>query len=230
MDPVMDFNQLVTMPLTQMVRDAVAFIPNIVASVFIVLVGVVLAVVTRGFVVMFLKAVGFDAFAADIQLLPASDRETSVRRLPHQYAGLIAYWGVILSAVVAALNRLRLGGVAFQIEAFVNFGATVITVAILAAAGLFLSVFVGRVVEATAAKAGFRRPQALSAGAKWAMVFATAMLCLFRIGVPREVLMTVVGATYLTLCVTFVLAFGIGGTGFAASVLNKWGNDASKKP
>lgn len=228
MDPIMDWNQLVVVPLTVMVRDAVAFIPNIVASLFIVMIGVVLAILTRGIVTLFLKAVGFDAFSKQAQLFPEAGKDAAPGRLPHEYVGTIGYWAVILSTVGVALNRLRLGGIAFQIETFVQYITTVITVAILAAAGLFLSLVVYRVVYATAAKAGFGRPQALAAAAKWGVVFSTAMLCLFRIGVPREILVGVLGATYLTLCITFVLAFGIGGTGFAASVLQKW-TDSTKR-
>lgn len=63
MDPVLDWYQLIVTPLSVMVRDAIAFIPNIVASLFIVLIGILLAVFMRMIVQVVLKACHFDAFA-----------------------------------------------------------------------------------------------------------------------------------------------------------------------
>lgn len=117
---------------------------------------------------------------------------------------------ILLTSIGTALNRLQLGNVAFQLQTFVGYVTAVLTTAILAA-GLILSLFIYRVVLATATVAQFGRPKLLATAAQWAVVFATGLLCLAHIGVPREIIAGAVGITYLTLCITFVLEFGIGG-------------------
>jgi hypothetical protein len=222
MEPVfLDWNQLVIDPLMVMVRGAVAFIPNIISSVLIIFMGLVLAILAREILGAFLKSVGFDGFSDRINLFPGSKEEGEGKLHPHQYAARWVYWIVLLSVIVAVFDRLRLQAVSLHIDAVVGFAVTVFVASMIAVVGLFLSMLAHRVVLATAGSVGFAKPELLANAAKWAVVFSTAIICLFQISIPREIILIILGATYLTLCVTFVLAFGIGGTGFAATVLSK---------
>jgi hypothetical protein len=222
MEPVLvDWNQLVIDPLMLMVREAIAFIPNIITSVLIIVMGFILALLARELLSAFLKSVGFDGFSKRINLFPKSNEEEGDKLLPHQYAARWAYWIVLLSVIVSVFERLRLRAVSMPVESLVGFAVTVFVASMIAVVGLFLSMLAHRVVLATARDVGFAKPETLANAAKWTVVFSTAIICMFQIGIPREIILIVLGATYLTLCVTFVLAFGIGGTGFAATVLGK---------
>jgi hypothetical protein len=222
MEPVLlDWNQLVIDPLMLMVKGAVAFIPNIISSMLVILVGLFLAIVARELVSAFLKSVGFDGFAKRINLFSANSEEDAGKPAPHQYAAKWAYWIVLLSVIVSVFERLRLQAVSTHIESLVDFAVTVFVASMIAVIGLFLSMLAHRVVRATARDVGYVKPESLANAAKWAVVFSTAIICLFQIGIPREIILIILGATYVTLCITFIVAFGLGGRSFAAAVLNK---------
>ncbi len=221
MEPELDWKHLLIDPLTSAAKGAISFIPNIITSLLIILIGLILAILAREFLKAFLKSVRFDEFSRRINLFPENTEEGADKLLPHEYASLWAYWLVLLSAIVSVFDRLRLGAVSFQIDAVVGFAVAVFVAAIIAVAGLFLSMLAYRVVLATAGSIGFAKPEKLANVVKWAVVFSTALICLFQIGIPKEIILIVLGATYLTLCITFAMAFGIGGAGFAAAVLNK---------
>lgn len=221
MERELDWNHLLVDPLTSAARNAIAFIPNIITSLLIILMGLILAILAREFLKAFLKSVRFDEFSRRINLFPESKEGSPDKLSPHQYASLWVYWLVLLSAIVSVFDRLRLGAVSFQIDAVVGFAVAVFVAAIIAIAGLFLSMLAYRVVLATAGSVGFAKPERLANVVKWAIVFSTALICLFQIGIPKEIILIVLGATYLTLCITFAMAFGIGGAGFAAKVLDK---------
>jgi hypothetical protein len=103
----------------------------------------------------------------------------------------------------------------------IGFAVAVFVAAMIAVVGLFLSMLAYRVVLATAGSVGFVKPERLANVVKWSVVFSTALICLFQIGIPRDVIMMILGGTYISLCITFIIAFGIGGSGFAATVLGK---------
>lgn len=221
MEPVLlDWDQLVVAPLMMMVRDVVAFIPNIISSMFIILLGLLGAMVIRELLSAFLKSVGFDEFAKRINLFSGRGDDTS-KFPPHQYAGKWAYWIALLTVIVSAFEQLRLQVVSTHLQSLVGFAVTVFVASMIAVVGLFLSMLAYRVVLATARDVGFEKAESLANAAKWAVVFSTTIICLFQIGIPHEIILVILGATYATLCVTFVIAFGLGGRSFAANVLDK---------
>ncbi len=217
----LDFNQLVLQPLGDMLRGIVAFIPNVIISAVTVLFGVLLAVIAKHIVRLFLKSVGFDSFSAKIGLSPESGEGGSGQTAPHEYAALVVYWVIVITAVIFALNDLRLHGASIEANAFFDYALTILTVTVLAIVGLVLSMLVYRVVKTAATNVGYARPEVIAAVGKWVVLSFVFMVCLFRIGVPQELLLSFLGVTYITLCITFIISFGIGGAGFASEVLRK---------
>jgi hypothetical protein len=217
MESELDWNQLLVDPLMSAIKGTVAFIPNIISSLLIILLGLGLAILAREVTKIFLKSVNFDDFSRRINLFPEGEE----RLIPHEYASIWVYWLVLLSVVVSVFDRLRLGSVSYQIDAVIGFAVAVFVAAMIAVVGLFLSMLAYRVVLATAGSVGFVKPERLANVVKWSVVFSTALICLFQIGIPRDVIMMILGGTYISLCITFIIAFGIGGSGFAATVLGK---------
>ncbi len=216
MEQPLDWYQLLITPVLDIGRSVVTFLPNLISAFFIMAMGVAAALLVQVFLRAFLRSVGFDRFSKSIRLLP--DEES---RPPHQYVATVVYWLIVVSVAVMALERLKLRNVSFQIDMIVGYTIAVLVVAVVGMAGLFLSMLVHRVIRGAAASAGYAKPDLLADGAKWVVLISTALACMFHIGVPREILLMVLGVTYVTLCITFVLAFGVGGTGFASSLLNR---------
>jgi hypothetical protein len=225
----LDWDQLVVKPLADMLREIIAFTPNVVSSLLTILFGIFVAIVAREVVRLFLKSAGFDSFVEKVGLFTKGAKDEKPKTAPHQYGGLIAYWIVIFSVVIAALDNLQLRAVSFQVGVVFNYAVTVLTVAILAVIGIFLAMVVGRVIHSAATSAGYAKPAALAGVGKWTVIALTFLICLFRAGVPEQAFLIFLGATYLTLCITFVIAFGVGGAGFASEVLRRLLKSSEKK-
>ena len=103
-----------------------------------------------------------------------------------------------------------------------GFALGVLGVSALGVVALLLSVLVHRIVRGTAARAGFANPELMAAIARGLVLVSAVLLGLLQLGIPREILLMVLGVTYLTLCITFILAFGVGGTGFASALLARF--------
>lgn len=230
METVSDWDRLVLIPLGDMFRNAIGFIPNIVSSLFILLLGALAARLAQLLLSALLKSLGFNQFSKLIpwhatEGEPAADSDE--RPLPHELVGRLAYWLVFLSFTAVALERLNLRMISFHIGTFVQFGVSLVVVTVLAVLGLLVSLLVRRAVESAAKRGGFGQPVFIAKTAQMAVVFSTALLCLTLLGVPKEALLIVLGATYLTLCIAFVISFGVGGASAASTLLNRW---VGKKP
>ncbi len=221
MEVSLDFNQLVVQPLVEMVKGIVAYIPNIISSLLIIILGVLLAVIAKYLVTIFLRSVGFDSFSQKIGLVTEQREEGASETAPHQYGAAIVYWIIVLTAVIFALRNLRLRGASYEVDAVFSYALTIITVAVLAVVGLVLSMLVYRIVKRTAEGVGHARPELLASVGKWMVLTFVFLVCLFRIGLPENLLIGFLTITYGTLCITFVISFGIGGARFASEVLAK---------
>jgi uncharacterized membrane protein len=221
MELSLDLNQLLVQPLTDMLKGIIAFIPNVISSVLTIVIGVLVAVIARKIVQLFLKSIGFDDFSAKIGLSPESSEEGARQTAPHQYVALVVYWIVIFTAIILALHDLKLHGASIEANAVFDYALTILTVTVLAIVGLVLSMLVYRVVKKAATSVGYERPDVIAAVGKWVVLSFVFLICLFRIGVPEELLLGFLGITYITLCITFIIAFGIGGAGYASDVLRK---------
>jgi Mechanosensitive ion channel, conserved TM helix len=228
-DLQLDWDQLVVKPLADMLKDIIAFTPNVVSSVLTIVFGIFIAIVAREVVRLFLKSAGFDSFAEKVGLFTDGPKEGKPKTAPHQYGGLIAYWIVIFTAIIAALNNLQLRAVSFQLSVVFNYAVTVLAVAVLAVIGIFLATLVGRVIKSAATSSGYANPGVLAAIGKWTVITLTFLICLFRAGVPEQAFLIFLGATYVTLCITFIIAFGVGGAGFASEVLRRLLKASEKK-
>ncbi len=217
----LDFNQLVVQPLAEMVKGIIAYIPNIISSLLTIVLGVLLAVAAKYLVGMFLKSVGFDAFSKRIGLVTEDREEGAPETAPHQYGANIVYWIIVLTAIIFALRNLRLHGASFEVDAIFGYALTIITVTVLAVIGLILSMLVYRIVKRTAESVGYARPELLASVGKWMVLTFVLLVCLFRIGLPQELLIGFLITTYGTLCITFIIAFGIGGASSASELLHK---------
>lgn len=217
----LDFNQLVMQPLAEMMKGIIAYIPNVVSATLTILFGVFLAIVAKAAIRVLLKSASFDAFSVKIGLFPDSREAGVPGTAPHQYLALIVYWVIVLSAVIIALGNLRLHAASMEVNAIFGYALTILTVVVLAIIGLVLSMLVYRIIKTTATSAGYSRPEIPATVGKWVVLSFVFLVCLFRIGIPQEAFLIFLGATYVTMCITFIIAFGIGGSGFASEVLQK---------
>ncbi|OVE76568.1 hypothetical protein BVX98_05555 [bacterium F11] len=216
-----DWAKLVLNPLKEMLMGVVAFTPNLISSLFTIILGVALAYLAKIVIQTFLRSIGFDGFATKIHLFSDETGKDDQKIPPHKFGGVIVYWTIIFSVVIMALSKLRLKAISFQLNTLFTYAITVIIISAIVVAGLFLSMLICRIIKAAALSAGYSKPDTIANISKWIVLFFTFSICLYHIGIQREIFLIVLGVTYLTLCITFVIAFGIGGSGFAATILNK---------
>ena len=215
------WNELVVEPLKMIGINIVAFLPNIVSALLILFAGWVVAHIVRVLLKKCLKSMDFDKIAEKIGVksLLGGDEQ---KLLPHVWFSVLGYWMTLFVAFLMALDNLNLRIMSTRLEELFSYLMTVIVMLIIVVAGMFLSMVVSRVVKTTAESIKMNNPGRIANVARWLVLTMTLIICLVHIGLPRDIFVVVIGGTYLTLCITFILAFGIGGSRWASTLLEKF--------
>ena len=125
-------------PLSGMMTELLAMLPNLLAAAIIGVIGWILAKVVRGIVSNLLAATGVDRFSE------ANENTRGIRL--SQLAGTLAFVLVIVPTLIAALDALRIEAISRPLTRMLDTFLQAVPNVIAAAAILILAWFIGRFV------------------------------------------------------------------------------------
>jgi hypothetical protein len=218
----LDWNSLVVNPLMNMVYASVSFIPNLVEAFYILIFAWLIGKFLQLIISALLKAFCFNTIADKIGLTELIHSENGSKKItPSQWLGVATFWLTICVALVMAFNRLRLNTASQWLDDMVSLLISIFTAVTILTLGIFLSEISSRLVGTSAKRLGVQRGEFYCAFIRFGILFFTLILTLTQFHVPSQFVLIGIGAILLTLCVTFAIAFGFGGSAWAAKVLEK---------
>ncbi|CAN7684725.1 hypothetical protein LJR039_005515 [Pseudorhodoferax sp. LjRoot39] len=136
--------------------------------------------------------------------------------------GVLAYWVVILAALIVAFNGLGLTHVTELLSRVMLFVPQLIVALLVLAFGAYFARFLSNAVATYCKGVGMRDGQALGRIAYYAILAFVVMIALDQMGVGgsivRDAFLLILGGVVLALA----LAFGLGGKDWAAAHLERW--------
>lgn len=213
-----DWQTLVVDPVREFFTGILAYLPALFTALCILVAGWLLGRLAQLLVSFFLKHIGFDKMADKAGLSRLLAEGTAA---PHRQAGRLTFWIVITVTLIACFERLHLQALSSGLGALSGFVFSILTGLVIFIAGILLSQLADRTVRVLAQTLNTGRPGLYAGIAKWGILVFTVLFCLMRAGLMSQVIIVILGMAALTLCITFILAFGIGGTRWAAKVLDK---------
>lgn len=216
----LDWNTLVVEPVKGMLAEATSYIPDVLAAIYILVFGWILAKGLQFLVGKFLTAVKFDSIAEKTGISGVLN-ENDIGLKPSVWFSRLSFWFVMILSVIKALGALRLRFASSQLNHVIDFGVIVLTALVILVLGLFLSSLMEKIVTTTAKSLKLSSPEFHGRIVQWAVIILTSFMVLNQFLVPPQFILIAFGVAFVTLCITFVIAFGWGGQGFAAKVLDK---------
>lgn len=218
--PVWNWQKLVVDPLRKFLSDMMAFIPDVLLAICILVTGWVVGRVLQLIVMGFLKAIGFDAFAQRTGMTGLWGGSEKIA--PHRWVGLLVFWIAMFSSFVLSLDQLRLRIASSGLNQLFHFTLMVITVLVIFGLGMFLALVCSKMIRVFAQQLKVEKPEVYAVWTRGIILAFTILACLIHIGVPETIIFGVVGTGFLTLCLAFILAFGLGGRAWAGKMLDKF--------
>lgn len=205
----MAWNELILEPLRTFLGWLVVFAPRALGALLLLLVGWVLAGLSRRIIVGVLRAVGLDRLSEKARLSDVLQRG-AIRWTFVELVGQMAYWVILIATVIIALQAVGMTVAAEWLEHLGYFiPRLIISIAILLF-GTLMASFLGATVRVASLNAGFPRGYVLGQAVHTTVVFLTVIVALEQLQVVTR---TIQVALYILLGafgLAFALALGLG--------------------
>ncbi len=195
-----------------------AFGPRFLAMLFILLTGVLLALVLRVIVRVVFRRLGFDRFAQRLGL-DLLLRKGGIERPPSQVLGALAGWATLGAFVLLAIGALDLA-IAMDLvtRTFAYLPQFLIALAILLL-GFLAAGFLRRSVLISAVNAGLSSARLLAAATHTAIMVLAAAMALEHLGLGRQIILASFTILFGGVVLALALAFGLAGRDLAHDFL-----------
>ena len=227
----MDNVNVLLEPLRVSLAQIGAFLPRVLLAIVILIAGWLIAKAVRYALTRTLRALNFNVVTEkagiDAFMRQGGGDIDTIRVL-----GALAYWLVILAAVMVAFNSLDLAYVTDLVGRIVLFVPRVMVAVVILVFGAYFARFVATALTAYLRNVGVGEAGLVGRLALYAMLAFVVLIALDQLGlgeILRQTFLIIVGAVALALA----LAFGIGGQRRAAELIESWSRpqgDARSKP
>ncbi len=208
-------------PVRGLLLQIGVFMPRLALAVVVLLVGWLLAKGFRLAVVKTLRALNFHVLSeragVDTFLQQGgTDKDTAA------LFGLIAYWLVILAALIVAFNGLGLTQVTDLLGRVLLFMPRLLVAMLVVVFGSYFAGFVGGAVHGYSRSEGIGDAELIGRLVKYAIMAFVVLLAVDHLDVGGGLIQQTFLILLAGVVLALALAFGIGGKDLAASAIARW--------
>jgi hypothetical protein len=227
--------QAISQPAIAMLNTILGAIPNIFTAAIILVVAYLLGRWISDLVINILTGIGFNNVFSwlgvpakpplsiaqnqldpDATVLQAEPEIPS--RTPSEFVGIVVQVGIILFAVVAATDVLRIPALTAIVSGIVVVAGRVLSGLIVFAIGLYLA----NLAFSLIASSGTRQARLLGQTARIAIIAFVLALALQQMGIASDIVNLAFGLLLGAIAVGIALAFGLGGRDIASEQIREW--------
>jgi hypothetical protein len=208
--------QSIVTPLEHLWSRIVDFLPNFVAALVLLVIGVTIALAVRLLVIKLLNSIGWEKLAKKnpaLRILEIGD----IRYPFFALVGAVVFWVVILVFIGTAAHSLGLTSVELLIDQFVAFLPNLFLAAVIVALGAWIGGLAGKFARAFAAAAQIREANLLGKGVQYLVIVIALGTALEQLHVATRFLL----GAFLIVLGSLGLAFGLGGQEKAREIIRR---------
>lgn len=208
--------------------EVIAYLPNIIVSIIVFVVGWVVAVVLGRWIAQAIRSLKLDKALASVGVDEIVNR-AGYRLDSGAFIGGLVKVFIILVFLVAALDVLKLSQInEFLYQVILGYVPNVIAAALILLLAAIIADALQKVVVASAKASGTGYAELLGGVTKW-MIWIFALLAAFsQLNIGAVFAQTLFTGLVAMLAIAGGLAFGLGGKDAAARYIEKLRNDISK--
>lgn len=198
-----------------------SFVPNLVIAIIIFVIGWVVGALIGKLIAQLFRSIKVD------QALRSAGVEEVTKRAGYdldsgKFVGGLVKWFIIVVFLVAAFDVLGLAQVnVFLQEVVLLYLPRVIVAVLILLVAVVIADAMQKVVVASARAAHIRSANFLGSVTKWAIWIFAILTVLFQLGIAAPFVQTLFTGFVVAISLAVGLAFGLGGQGAAADVVDK---------
>lgn len=205
-------------PLRTFWEQVKEFLPNLVLSVGVVVVGLALGWLLKEVVFRGLRALRFDRLATRMGVATAVERVGSFRS-PSYFAGQLVGGVVVVIALLIGLAVLGTEASRGLIGRFLGYLPHMLVAAFILLLGAIISRFLARGVLLAAVNAQVHGASVLAGMVRFLVMALAAVAALEHLGIGRSTVLLAFGIVFGGVVLALAIAFGLGGRDMARELL-----------
>lgn len=198
----------------------IMFVPNIVAAVVVLIIGLIVAAGLAAVIEKIFEALHLDGFLGKLGLKPYFERAGLQMRVSY-FLGRLVFWFIAIAFLLAASDSLGLYALSGFLTSVLNYLPNVIAAVLILLAAVVLASFLRRVVIASVMGAKLHAAHFLGTLTWWTIVVFGFLAALSQLNIAAAIVQTIVTGFIAMLALAGGLAFGLGGKDYAHHLLDK---------
>jgi len=196
------------------------FLPNLLAMITIIIIGLFIAWVLKKFLFRFLKAIQFDR-VSERWGLPHILSKGGVTYSPADLLSRFFYWVIVLITLILGINALEVAATQNFISHFFNYLPHLFAAMIILAIGYLIAIFLGQATLIAAVNAQMESAKILSCAVRWFIIILSLTMTLYHLGIAEKVIVAAFSITFGGIVLALAIAFGWGGRDLAKDFIEK---------
>jgi len=187
--------------------DIIGIVPEIIAALMILIVGVVIASVSGTITTRIARAIGVDDLAQKFKVYELL-RKADLTFTFSQLFGLVVKWFFIIAFLNIAAEVVGWSQITQFLNEVLRYIPNVFVAVAILAIGLIVAEFVHGVVRQllTSMQAPMKSPETLAQVAHWSIVVFSVMAAVSQLGIAPQLIQILFASIMLTLAISFGLA------------------------
>lgn len=216
--------QLIVSNFNQSIQDFLEiiqkFLPNLMSSILILILGFITAWIIRIVVGMIAKLVKADKIISNSDIARMLEK-SDIRMSPIKVLRQLLYWTIVFIFAIIALISLKVPAMENLLERFFLYLPNVFIAALLLVIGYLVANFIGRILLITQVNAGVKYAGIISKAVKILILIFSFAMAIEQLGIGKETVLIAFTITFGGIVLALALALGFGGKDIAKDFLEK---------
>ncbi len=205
-----NFIDLIMEPLRGLYTEFITFLPNLLAMLIIILIGIIAARVVRAVVLKLLKAINFDAWS-DRMGVTAIMRKGNLWSKPSMAVGAFLFWLLIITAIMAGFSALKIRAIDNLVSQFVLYIPRVISAVLIIVVGYIVTGFFSRAILISAVNRGYQYSKLLAEAVRILLILLFVAMALEQLQVAPGIVTSAFSIIFGGIVLALAISFGVGG-------------------
>jgi hypothetical protein len=215
-----NFLDLIIEPLRGVYTEFIKFLPNLLAMLIIILIGIVAARIVRAVVLKLLKAINFDSWS-DRMGVTAIMRKGDLWSKPSAAVGAFLFWLLILTAIMAGFSALKIRAIDNLVSQFVLYIPRVISAVLILVVGYIVTGFFSRAILISAVNRGYRFAKLLAEAVRILLILLFVAMALEQLQVAPGIVTSAFSIIFGGIVLALAISFGVGGIETAKKMIEQ---------
>lgn len=213
-----DFLNLIIEPLRELFLKFKVFVPNLLAMLVILLIGILLALIIKRLLAKFLAAINFDSWS-DRMGFTKLMRRGDLWSKPSAILCEIVFWLLIIITLMIGLSALQIPAIDQLASQFFSYIPRIFSAAMILIIGYLLSGFISRAVLIAAANSGFHYAKLLAKTVHTLLIVLILAMIMEQLHIAPSIVLAAFSIVFGGIVIALSISFGVGGIDAARRII-----------